>query len=359
MFARIWRAIVRFFKKEEIQRPDQVVDPIKPVENSDARIRLRNAALALMGKVFEIPGEVNNQLIQDMHETVSGVRHSDETPWCASAIGYLLSSIGLPHTNSMLARSYIGYGEKITLEEAEPGDIVVFERGNSSWKGHVGLYMSHDLDGILVLGGNQDNSFKKKLYDTHDLLYVGRVSDPKERKVKNHFDGVDLGEYFQSFLNQEVQELLNLTVGDIRNYFPGYQNADRQARIVFWKFFLSCMAMKESGVNPNTEYREAFTVKYGPRKGQRVISRGLFQVSIDSSNGYVKYGAPRISDPNQLHDPLINLECAIVILKRWIEVDGVISASRNGWKGGARYWSVLRNNNNHEWIQEQCLKAFS
>lgn len=335
------------------ERPQLPVEPQKPTGKS-ARERLFDAALEIEGKVHEIPGKTNNELIVKMHEIVSGKRHPDEVPWCAAAVGYLLDLIGLPHTKSLLAKSYLNYGKEVDLSEAMEGDIIVLERNGKGWQGHVGIYAGGSSNTVKILGGNQDNSFNRKDYPLGNVLGVRRPVDQSENIAVNKWDDHDLGEYFPSFLDQEVQDLLEVRPSDIKNYCPRYDLIDRKSKMLFWKLFLYFMAKKESGINTDLEFLEPRSLRTST--GRRVISRGLFQLSFESVNGYAKFGGVKLTSPQQLHDPLINLEAAIFILKHWIKRDGVISAPK--WKGGARYWSVLRDNTNHEFIKKSCLENF-
>ena len=77
--------------------------------------------------------------------------------WCGIFMSYLARKNNLPYPEKFItARSWLGVGEPVT--EPVIGDIVVLWRETeSSWKGHVGLYVSHLESGdyIYVLGGNQ------------------------------------------------------------------------------------------------------------------------------------------------------------------------------------------------------------
>jgi len=132
--------------------------------------------------------------------------------------------------------------------------------------------------------------------------------------------------------------LLKSVPADIALFCPNYPNLELQQKQSFWVYLLSAMTEKESGHNPSVQYVESFR----DRHGNRIVSRGLLQLSIESANGY-KCG---FNNPQELHDPLRNLSCGIVILSRWVEKDNRIAGKINGkWKGGARYWSVLRDSN--------------
>lgn len=82
----------------------------------------------------------------------------DAVAWCAAFVGAMLKRAGMKNTGSLAARSYLDWGIAVPLSEAKEGDIVIFKRGNSSWQGHVGFYVSHNDSGIKVLGGNQKDS---------------------------------------------------------------------------------------------------------------------------------------------------------------------------------------------------------
>lgn len=97
---------------------------------------------------------------------------------------------------------------------------------------------------------------------------------------------------------------------------------------------ISIMAKYESSFNPAEKYTESFA----DASGVKVVSRGLLQVSQESANQ--KAYDCKITDPKQLHDPKINLECAVKIAVKWINQDGVFFGGDK--LGLGRYWSVGR-----------------
>lgn len=145
-------------------------------------------------------------------------------------------------------------------------------------------------------------------------------------------------------MSQHGQELLTIVPRDIDNYCPNYRELSPENRQLFWVMLLSCIARHESSHNPACAYQEQIKNKYG----DKVISRGLLQISYLSSRRYL----PSIQQSDDLHVVHTNLLCGIEILKTWVLSDGVISLKKNGkWYGGARYWSVLRANAKHEEIK--------
>lgn len=104
---------------------------------------------------------------------------------------------------------------------------------------------------------------------------------------------------------------------------------------VFWGKILVTMSYWESKWKPDAKYQESFR----DRSGKRIWSRGLFQLSLESGLGYK---CP-FRNQEDLHDPERNIKCAVLILERWVTRDNRIAGKESGsWRGGARYWAVLR-----------------
>ena len=125
---------------------------------------------------------------------------------------------------------------------------------------------------------------------------------------------------------------------DIEAYCPRYPDLGSEGRVKFWVGLLSAMAEFESDLDPQTR----FTEPVRDNQGERVVSRGLLQISIESANQQ-RY-ACRIETEQDLHDPATNINCAAKILSHWVASDGVIASRSDEYRGGARYWSVLRSN---------------
>lgn len=360
MWNRFKRWIRSIFRPTPTERPDQAIEPDKRPDTSAGVDVLSNNIMTvcneLMDKVHEIPGDEHNPVIVEMLRTVTGKDYPDETPWCAAAVGYVLNRVGLDFSTSLLARSYLNYGTSVSsLHVARKGDILVFERDNSSWKGHVGFYSGyHTNDQIEVIGGNQNNGFNRKYYPKKELIGIRRpvITSVNRQNTRSHFNKYEFSKDFYVRLTELCYELAETRPSDIMRYVNKYPQMSKEKKMHFWTFFLSCMAMRESGVNPKTRYTESFR----DSRGRKVISRGLFQTSIESVNGYRRHGYEGINSYAELHDPITNLEGAVFILKHWIERDGQISSNKSPWRGGARYWSVLRNNDSHRWIINECNK---
>jgi uncharacterized protein (TIGR02594 family) len=104
------------------------------------------------------------------------------TEWCAAFVNSVLNEAGLPgsdiyHDNPLLARSFMMWGEEV-IDDPQPGDIVVFPRGNQGWQGHVGFFMaSYYEDGkeyYVILGGNQNDEVSYEAYESRRAVAIRR-----------------------------------------------------------------------------------------------------------------------------------------------------------------------------------------
>jgi uncharacterized protein (TIGR02594 family) len=92
----------------------------------------------------------------------------DATPWCAAFLGAVLQRAGLNGTGSLMARSYLGWGE--VLDAARIGSIVVLSRGDDPSAGHVGLYVGAAKERVFLLGGNQGDAVSVEAFDAGRVL---------------------------------------------------------------------------------------------------------------------------------------------------------------------------------------------
>lgn len=107
---------------------------------------------------------------------------NDETAWCAAFVGAMLNRSGGKGSGLLTARSYLDWGVPVDRKDAREGDIVIFSRGNSSWQGHVGFFVTDNLDTITVLGGNQANAVNRRAYSAKNLLGIRRMADAASPK---------------------------------------------------------------------------------------------------------------------------------------------------------------------------------
>ena len=112
--------------------------------------------------VSEIRGSVHEQRIIEYHQSTSLRATSDEVPWCASFVGWVLAKTGFTPTKSAMARSYLKWGIPTS---GQVGDVVVFWRKSpKSSSGHVAFMVKKGMFKIHCLGGNQNNKVCIKKY---------------------------------------------------------------------------------------------------------------------------------------------------------------------------------------------------
>ena len=173
------------------------------------------------------------------------------------------------------------------------------------------------------------------------------------------WDGRSIGGDWSSIAHKAIMnfgpDLLTQIPTDIDYYCARYRNLRSDERADFWVFLLSRLARLESNFESNKRYIENFK----DSKGNLIVSRGLLQISIESANGY----GCGIKKPEELHDPEININCAVKILNRWVGLKDAVVAEWDGskWRGAARYWSPFRDQRKRENIanstssQSYCL----
>ncbi len=144
---------------------------------------LRELEVSESGKYAENP-TILNYFNEVNHPEIE----KDETPWCAAFIGAMLERANIKSTKSLMARSYINWGQK--LREEKLGAIAILKRGNNELFGHVGFLISSTKDHIQLLSGNQSNkvsiaTFKKdKLIDLRWPLEEVKSDKTKQGQTK-------------------------------------------------------------------------------------------------------------------------------------------------------------------------------
>lgn len=133
----------------------------------------------------EVSGASANPRILEYFQNVG---HSaitdDETAWCAAFVGACLERAGFASTRSLMARSYLEWGEPIS--EPPAGSIAVLSRGANPSLGHVGFLVGMTDAAIYLLGGNQANAVSVARFDRVRLL---GVRAPTERAIQGATQG--------------------------------------------------------------------------------------------------------------------------------------------------------------------------
>ena len=158
---------------------------------------------------------------------------------------------------------------------------------------------------------------------------------PRARSSKKlRWDNSDWDYFLVQAINDFGKNLLSIVPRDFDEFIIEYPKTE-EGRITFWANIFVEMAYYESNFNTDQKYEENFL----DNNGKKIVSRGLFQLSIESCRGY---NCP-VTNEDDLHDPKINIISAVMIMNKWVGKDHVIASRSSGtWRGGARYWSVLR-----------------
>jgi uncharacterized protein (TIGR02594 family) len=139
--------------------------------------QLINIALSQYG-VTEIVGKEHNPIVLNYFKEIGHTWvTTDETAWCSAFMNWVALKAKVELSNKLTARSWLQVGAEI--KEPKLNDVVVFWRSEkSSWKGHVGLFISYSEGKkyIYVLGGNQNNQVNIKKYPVYRLLGFRRLS---------------------------------------------------------------------------------------------------------------------------------------------------------------------------------------
>ena len=134
--------------------------------------------------IKEISGIKDNPMILAMLKLDGDWPEHDEVPWCSAFVNYVCWLLRLPRSKSLRARSWLGVGHRIDLEDARVGfDVVILSRGDppqpgpdvEDAPGHVGFYAGHDDTYVQILGGNQGNTVSVKSFRKDRLLGVRRL----------------------------------------------------------------------------------------------------------------------------------------------------------------------------------------
>jgi uncharacterized protein (TIGR02594 family) len=126
------------------------------------------AAWAEFG-VREIPGKEDAaEILRYFREAGDTSAASEATPWCAAFAGAMLRRAGHAGTGSLLARSYLNWGE--ALPTARVGAVTVLSRGDDPNAGHVAFFLGETVDKLFLLGGNQGDAVTVAAFDKTRLL---------------------------------------------------------------------------------------------------------------------------------------------------------------------------------------------
>jgi uncharacterized protein (TIGR02594 family) len=119
--------------------------------------------------VAEAAGPASNpNVVRYYAEVGHAAVTDDQVAWCAAFLGACLERAGIGSTRSLLARSYLAWGEPLT--EERHGAIAVLSRGSDPALGHVGFLVGVTPDHLILLGGNQGDAVSVQSFPRSRLL---------------------------------------------------------------------------------------------------------------------------------------------------------------------------------------------
>ena len=119
--------------------------------------------------VQEVEGKGDNPRIVEMFKAVGHQAITDdEVAWCAAFLGACLERSGRPSTHSLMARSYLTWGQPEPA--ARYGAVAVLSRGANPALGHVGYVLGETEGQVFLLGGNQSNSVSVAAFEKSRVL---------------------------------------------------------------------------------------------------------------------------------------------------------------------------------------------
>lgn len=133
----------------------------------------------------EVSGKTSNPQILAMLTLDQEWPKDDEVPWCSGFVNYIAWLLRLPRSKNLRARSWLGVGWPIHVNDARAGfDVVILKRGGviqpgpevMDAPGHVGFYAGRD-ERLLILGGNQSDGVNITAYNSDRLLGCRRLLD--------------------------------------------------------------------------------------------------------------------------------------------------------------------------------------
>jgi len=117
----------------------------------------------------EFPGIESNPRIVEYLKSVTGDHDiTDSTPWCSAFLNWCFNQVNISGANSLLGRSWLKWGRQI--ETPIMGCIVVLSSPFHVWGSHIGFWIIHSENSLLMLSGNSDNQVRFSLYNRSRVL---------------------------------------------------------------------------------------------------------------------------------------------------------------------------------------------
>jgi hypothetical protein len=165
-------------------------------------------------------------------------------------------------------------------------------------------------------------NYKQPVLKQSQLDYSGKF------RVDGDFGKIFLGlkqdeQWMNGFLDQGAEGLYD--------FCPHYTMLDEHERAMVWMSLLDGVSFSESGYAPQLTFKENFV----DSKGDKVVSTGLFQLSVESAKGHKETCSAATNE--KLKDAAFNFACAVRVMSNQVQrTQALIFAN-----GKSYYWSVL------------------
>lgn len=249
------------------------------------------AAWAELGQ-REISGAADNARIRDFFSDVGQAASlHDEVAWCAAFVGACLERSGRASTRSLMARSYLRWGEKV--DEARFGAIAVLSRGADPAAGHVGFLIGETQSHVVLLGGNQGDAVAVAAYPKTRLIGV-RWPQAATTPTHTSHEQRDAGPLFARAL-EHVLEMEGGWTDD--PYDPGGPTNKGITLGVFaeWKGVARSAALKEELKHiPDETVRDIYRQRYWQPEHCEELAPALAFFHFDAAVNHGVTGAMRL-----------------------------------------------------------------
>lgn len=136
----------------------------------------------------EVSGHVDNPQVMAWLTADATWPQNDEVAWCSGFVNWVCKIFRVPRSKSLRARSWLGVGTPVELEDAKQGwDVCIFKRGGKNQPGpdvltapgHVAFFSAYKPGSawVYVLGGNQRNEVSVARYRVNNLLGIRRLKE--------------------------------------------------------------------------------------------------------------------------------------------------------------------------------------
>lgn len=132
----------------------------------------------------EVAGTSSNPLVLAMLKLDGAWPADDEVAWCSAFLNFITWELRLPRSKSLAARSWLGVGEAVRLEDAKAAfDVVILKRGPEpqpgpevvNANGHVGFFAGLQGGLVNILAGNQGDAVSVAPFAATRVLGVRRL----------------------------------------------------------------------------------------------------------------------------------------------------------------------------------------